>query len=289
MLPSYSELKPIALALIGLLTFCSIDFPAHAAEHVQFESARYQVAPLQRRLALERREPILRQSAETVDGYLSKPEGGGPFPALVHLHGCGGLPPAVKTNVDHFWARRLAAWGYVVLVVDSFTSRRIGNTCSGEYAPRVADAYGALAWLTRQPFVDPERVGLIGFSAGGIATLSIAATREFELYEEEVTHRFKAAVAYYPACVTDGNVKIPTLILIGELDDWTPAARCNAMMKRRKPDSPVRLIVYPDAHHVFDAAGPGRRYFGHWLAYNAAAAERASEEVRRFLAQHLTR
>jgi len=283
----YAQLTSIALALTGLLAPGPINLTAHAAERVQFESARYQVGPLQRRLALERHEPILPQSAETVDGYLTKPEGGGPFPALVHLHGCGGLPPAVKTSADHFWAKRLAAWGYVVLVVDSFTSRHIGNTCSGESAPRVADAYGALAWLARQPFVDPERVGVIGFSAGGIATLSIAETREFALFEEEAAHRFGAAVAYYPACVTDGNVRIPTLILIGELDDWTPAARCNAMMKRRKPDSPVRLIVYPNAHHVFDAAIPGRRYFGHWLEYNAAAAEQASEEVRHFLAEQL--
>lgn len=160
--------RPIAFVLIRILMLCAINSPASAAERVQFDSARYQVGPLQRRLALERHESILPQPVETVDGYLTKPEGPGPFATLVHLHGCGGLPPAVKRSADHFWAERLAAWGYVVLVVDSFTSRHIGNTCSGEYAPRVADAYGALAWLTRQPFVDPQRVGVIGFSAGGI-------------------------------------------------------------------------------------------------------------------------
>jgi dienelactone hydrolase len=61
------------------------------------------------------------------------------------------------------------------------------------------------------------------------------------------------------------------------------------MMTRRKPDSPVTLIVYPGAHHVFDDPRPARRYFGHWLEYNAAAAEAASEEVRRFLAEQLAR
>lgn len=286
----YARSTLIALALIGLLAPGSIKRAAHAAERVRFESARYQVGPLQRRLALERREPILRQSAETVDGYLTKPAGGGPFPALVHLHGCGGLAPAVKANADHFWAKRLAAWGYVVLVVDSFTSRHIDNTCSGEYAARVADAYGALAWLTRQPIVDPERVGVIGFSAGGNAALSIAEAREFELFEEEAAHRFKAAVAYYPACQSDGDMKMPTLVLIGELDDWSSAAGCRGMMKRRKPDSRVKLVVYSGAHHVFDAPRQqGQSYFGHWLEYNAAAAEQASEEVRRFLAEHLAR
>ncbi len=42
-------------------------------------------------------------------------------------------------------------------------------------------------------------------------------------------------------------------------------------MKSRIAGSPVKLIVYPGAHHVFDAPLPGRRYFGHWLEYNAAA------------------
>jgi dienelactone hydrolase len=284
-----SYANPVALALGGLLALCDLACPAHAAERVQFESARYLVGPLQRRLALERHEPILPRPADVTDGHLTKPDGPGPFPALVHLHGCGGLPAAVKANAaDHFWAKRLAGWGYVVLVVDSFTSRRIDNTCSGEYAPRVADAYGALAWLARQPFVDAERIGVIGFSAGGIATLSIAEAREFELFEEEAAHRFKAAVAYYPACHSDGDMKMPTLVLIGELDDWTPAAACKKMMARRKPDSPVALVVYPGAHHVFDDARSPRRYFGHWLEYNAAAAEAASQEVRRFLAQHLS-
>src|SRR4029079_18998393 len=134
---------PIAIALIAVAALCYVNCPTHAAERVQFESARYLVGPLQRRLALERNEPLLPRPADMADGYLTKPEGSGPFPALVHLHGCGGLPPAVKANTaDDFWAKRLADWGYAVLVVDSFTKRGVNNTCSGEFAPRVADAYG---------------------------------------------------------------------------------------------------------------------------------------------------
>jgi dienelactone hydrolase len=49
----------------------------------------------------------------------------------------------------------------------------------------------------------------------------------------------------------------------------------------------VRLIVYPGTYHSFDTPRPGRRYFGHWLEYNAAAAEAATEETRRFLAEQL--
>lgn len=281
-------LNAAVCALMSLLALCDADH-ADAAERVQFESARYQIGPLQQRLALERREPIFPAAPSTINGFLTKPDGSGPFPAIIHLHGCGGLPDDVKRGAAYFWSERLASWGYTVLVVDSFTTRAINNTCSGESAPRVADAYGALAWLARQPFVDPSRIAVIGFSAGGIATLSIAETRDFELFENEGERAFKAAVAFYPACMYDNAMKIPTLILTGELDDWTPAAACRARAARRTGGSAVKLIVYPGTYHSFDVPRPGRRYFGHWLEYNAAAAEAATEEVKRFLAEHLSR
>jgi dienelactone hydrolase len=258
-------------------------------DRVQFESARYQVGPLQLRLALERGESIQRPPAGLIDGYLTMPEGDGPFPALVHLHGCGGLPKAFKNGTERLWPERLAAWGYVVLSVDSFTTRGIDNTCSGEPAPRVADAYGALAYLAQLPLVDAKRIAVIGFSAGGIATLSVVGRRDFDLFEGE--HRFKAAVAFYPYCRPGRTFAIPTLILIGEADDWTPASLCGTMVSIRRNDDPVRLVVYPGAHHGFDAPSlrPGRMRFGHWSEYNAAAAEQATEEVRRFLAEQLAR
>jgi len=281
-------LRPAAFVLMGAL---AIGGAAHAADRVQFESARYQIGPLQRRLALERHEPLLPAPVSVITGFLTKPEGPGPFAALVHLHGCGGLPAAVKSGTqDHFWATRLATWGYVVLVVDSFTSRGIDNTCDRyETALRAADAYGALAWLARQPLI-------LGYVVGGILVgrftpgPTVSDTHTFELFAEiEDEHRFKAAIAFYPACMSANAMRVPTLILTGELDDWSAAAACRATAARRAGGSPVKLIVYPGTHHSFDDPRPGRRYFGHWLEYNAAAAEAASEEVRRFLAEHLSR
>jgi dienelactone hydrolase len=281
------------IRLLGLLLVLFTGHSVQAAEHVRFESARYQIGPLQLRLARERGEAITRPPVDIIDGYLTKPEGAGPFPAIVHLHDCSGLPKDFKSGaVRGYWSEQLAAWGYVVLVVDSFTSRGIEHACTDAATSRIADAYGALSYLSRQSFVDASRITLLGFSQGAIAALRIVGERDFVLFESEGEHKIRAAIAFYPACPSDGTMTVPTLILIGELDDWTRASACKSMMASRTGvGSPVKLIVYPGAHHAFDAASlqPGREYFGHWIEYNAAAALLATEEVKRFLDEHLAR
>jgi dienelactone hydrolase len=86
--------------------------------------------------------------------------------------------------------------------------------------------------------------------------------------------RFQAAIAYSPFCAGQAAaVAVPTLILIGERDDWTPAKDCRAMMARRKAfGAELRLVVYPEAHHAFNLELPPRRSYGHRVEYDAAAA-----------------
>jgi dienelactone hydrolase len=254
-----------------------------ATERVRFESASYLIGPLQLRLARERGETVERPAAEAIDGYLMKPDGDGPFPAVVALHGCGGLTAATRDR----WIDRAVAWGYAVLSVDSFTARGVTETCSGRVeAYRVADAFGALGFLAGQSYVDPHRIAVMGFSAGGVAVLSAVERRDFELFEEQAGRTFNAAIAFYPQCFFEGDMTVPTLILIGEVDDWSSAEACRRMMARRTGSgSTVRLIVYPSAYHSFDVPSlqPGKRLFGHWLEYNPAAAESAVKEVQHFL------
>ena len=125
---------------------------------------------------------------------------------------------------------------------------------------------------------------------GGYSTL-YAVDRD--MVAQYFAERFRAAVAYYPAC---GVIPLPTftapvLILIGEADDWTTADRCREMVAHARPDSaPITLHVYPEARHAFDVAvlKPGRSAFGHLLEYNEPAATDAEEKTRAFLATHLT-
>jgi dienelactone hydrolase len=72
---------------------------------------------------------------------------------------------------------------------------------------------------------------------------------------------------------------IPTLILIGALDEWTPAADCSDKIDAWGTDGPpIELVVYPGVHHGFyyPELQPGRKIFGHWAEYNEEAATDAT-------------
>lgn len=117
-------------------------------------------------------------------GRLTKPERNGPFPAIVLLHGCGGI----QSRRDHRWADRLSGWGYVTLQVDSFRPRGLSSVCtySGTdvldiVQKRVGDAYDAKRYLVGLPFVDRNRIAVMGWSHGGRTTLQA-------LYQKKKTH-----------------------------------------------------------------------------------------------------
>jgi dienelactone hydrolase len=152
---------------------------------------------------------------------------------------------------------------------------------------RQGDAWGALRYLSSLVFVDPERIALVGASQGGIVGLQLASTHQVDLFAIPEGPKFRALVAYYPWCsVASDQLTIPTLVLIGEVDDWSSASECEGWMQRRAGrGAPVKLVVYPGAHHDFDNPGlaDGRQLFGHWLKYDADAAQRAINETHNFL------
>jgi len=249
-------------------------------ERVEFESAS-------QRLISDALIP-----GDRIQGDLAKPDGAGPFPAVVGLHGCAGMHDTTK----QWLADELVAWGYVVLLVDSYATRRgTDHACTSSafatFVRRRPDAYGALAFLAGQTFVDPQRVAVVGFSAGARITLSVAETNSFGQFVPEGNLRFRAAAAFYPPCMQAvGRPGIPTMIFIGALDDWTPAADCSNKIAGWGNDGPpVELIVYPGAYHGFYYAylQPGRTMFDHWLEYNGEAADNADHRLHQFLDRHL--
>ncbi|HEY2870471.1 MAG TPA: dienelactone hydrolase family protein [Reyranella sp.] len=231
----------------------------------------------------------------TLIGYLAQPRGNGPFPAAVLLHGSGGFHASMLS-----WADRLSRWGYVAFAVDSFSPR--GRQGQGNVAKEQAgDAFAALHHLAGLPHVRANAVALIGFSYGGISTL--ADLEQGSSIARLYPDKFRAGVAFYPACSgSSGLMAVPTLILIGELDDWTPAADCADMaagksvipVSRQAGDrSNVTLIVYPGAYHAFDITdldilpGRGGTVEDHHVEYNEAATKDAAQQVRAFLGRTL--
>lgn len=216
---------------------------------------------------------------------LYRPEGAGPFPAVVALHGCDGVSPHYRT-----WARRLASWGYVVLLVDSFGPRNLRTVCNhGRDVPpelRAQDALAAAAYLRARPDVVGSRIGVIGFSHGGWTVLKSVLASDAGV---EVTHPFAAAVAFYPGCEMPRSVLLTdTLILIGDADDWTPAARCERWRDIvMKHGHTVEMIVYRGAVHGFDMSRPPHAFAGHIVGQDPAAAEDAIARTQTFFRQRL--
>jgi dienelactone hydrolase len=194
---------------------------------------------------------------------LFRPDGQGPFPAVVGLHNCTGLSNSAGVLGARYrdWGERLAKSGIVVLLPDSNSSRGIGSQCNVRARSlrndreRVADADAARAWLQSQPWIAPDRVSLLGWSSGAIAALWAVRARTQPQAKEGPD--FRSAVALYPGCRRLGNAawsaRVPTLILIGRADDQASATICQQMVAgARGRSARVEIHVYPGAHHDFD-------------------------------------
>ena len=194
-----------------------------------------------------------------LSGQLSLPDGPGPFPAMILMHGCAGVGRA-----ERGWAGVLVSFGYAAFVVDSFTGRGLREVCTQARTlvgtQRVPDAYGALAALGRHPRIDVARIGLMGFSHGGGTTLGAATVWARQVYLERGRPGFRGFWPFYPGCNVDypelAQLSAPLRIHIGAADDWTRAVPCQTLADSlRAAGQDVAITVYPGAQHGFDSVG----------------------------------
>jgi dienelactone hydrolase len=232
----------------------------------------------------------------------------GPRPAVVALHGCGGMfgaSGAIAGGMRRY-AGYFNAEGMHMLALDSFTARGLRSICETPNARRTvteedrrADVFAALQWLARQPGVDATRLVVLGWSHGAQAVLSVVDASDAAVQAQPVQP--KVAVAFYPGCtrfnrLRDYSLAVPLLVMTGEADDWTPASACVSLRERlaARPGAPMELEVYPDSHHGFDGSAPLRvrdaantRTGKATVGGNRDAMERSHARMFDFLAREL--
>jgi dienelactone hydrolase len=240
-----------------------------------------------------------------IPAQLYRPAGAKPAPAVAIFHGCGGVG---QNNAR--MAGLLQSWGYVALVVDSFSSRGLKDVCGrnwpsqGDAEKRAIDIDAAGLWLDTLDFVKPSQHAFMGYSyGGGVGLLRTLSART----DIRVPSGWRAAVLVYPDCALGEAIgdklrpRLPTLIAMGALDDWTPVKQCEALLSRAVAGRElIETHVYPDAHHSFDALGLPVRYLdgvgnrskpggccGAHYGANEAAWKAFVADVRTFLAEHL--
>lgn len=227
--------------------------------------------------------------AVILSGELVRPQGDGPFPAVVLMHGCGGLSATVRHGLRKH-ARHLNESGFVALILDSFGPRNIATGSACETNDRLAaarvyrttDALDAHAYLAALDFVDADNIFQMGQSNGASVSVRLAQRKDTA---------FRGAVAYYPWCgaftrwVDRVDLTAPLLVFGGSADDWTPPAAC-AALKARGADYEVK--IYPDAVHSFDLEIEHQRYQGHLVGYDRAATTDSRKQMLAFLRRHMT-
>jgi dienelactone hydrolase len=195
---------------------------------------------------------------------LYKPDGDGPFPTVIALHGCGGLGGHSEPILPRYrdWAEQLLKDGNAVLLPDSYGSRELGPQCRVKEKERhvlarrerVADIMASRQWLMQQPWAARNRISLLGWANGASALLW--AVRP-QLSSRNAEPDFRSAVAFYPDCrISAGlgwSARVPTLLLIGAKDDVSSPPACRQMVDGARGRSALaRIVVYPGAYHDFD-------------------------------------
>lgn len=241
----------------------------------------------------------------TVAGKLSTPYGGAPVGAVLICHGSDGVDAR-----GAFHSAALHEQGLATLEIDMWAARGTLRGAAGR--PRspvetLADAFSGLQFLRAQPEIAPDRIGIMGFSWGGVVTLlsAVKANAERHLGADD---GFAAHAAFYPVCWAydqvpglelTGLTGAPLMIHTGEADAYDPPGAAQGLIDRltARAEAPVRGVSHPDATHGFDRDMPAQTIndpFAHagqggpvLMAFHPAAAAAARAGTAEFFREAL--
>lgn len=227
-----------------------------------------------------------------------KPEGSGPFPAVVIVPQCHGLRQS-KFKWQNLsilsWARYAVERGYVAMVLDNFQQRGTEWVCDGptnglNFFRGVQDTFQAADHLRSLSYVDKTKVMLVGFSWGGSVAILASSNQWASAYAKD--GRFSATAALYPRCapatppnetpfeIINSDIQTPTLVLAGEKDIDQPASECSSRIQPLiSHGQPIEFQIYPSATHCWDCESldgfrsKNKEGIDHAIAYNKGQAQ----------------
>lgn len=207
-------------------------------------------------LAKERRQNWMEQKVWGDLSFPSKVAASDKVPVIVLMHGSGGLGPAISQWVDAF-----NDIGVATFAVNSFTPRGIKSMVEDQTvlstAANLMDAFQALQVLATHPRIDPNRIGVMGFSKGGeVAFRTAVEPLRRAVIKSDL--KFALHIPTYAGCNqvywSPQLTKAPLLNMVGELDDYSTAEPCDKLAKHYEDaGTPVKSIRYAGAHHAWDS------------------------------------
>lgn len=220
------------------------------------------------------RETLEQRIEALASGFeVHKPEGPGPFPVLIQLHGCGG-----KKALQAEWAEVAKQAGWAAIIVDSYRHRRISTleaymtVCTGVQlwgTERAGDLYAAMEWARRQPWADASAIVVGGWSHGGWTALDAMAlnagadaeraTRLSSLPAEPLEGLAGAFLVYPfagPGAIAPSRglrVDVNPIALVG-LADLVVGGRSlvRTLQRTATPGAPIEIIEMANTTHAFD-------------------------------------
>jgi dienelactone hydrolase len=245
---------------------------------------------------------------------LLKPDGEGPFPAVMLAHQCGGLvfsktnPQAANWSMLD-WAKRFHQAGYVTLLIDFMGPRGAQQVCQGPQngvtlGRTTKDFYQSANHLRKLPYVISDKVAMVGYSQGALVALFNNSKGFQEAFRQD--RGFDAYVSFYPPCrimglglnkfimdVVQKDMQKPHLFLLGGADNETPASECEAQLTPLQASGQaVQMHTYPEETHCWDCKSlngyskPGRLGMVTYR-YSETATDDSFARTKAFLKEHL--
>lgn len=191
-------------------------------------------------------------------------------PAVVIVHGTGGMDAK-----GPMYARDLNAAGIATLEIDLWGPRGLSGGWDGRpkhVKETLPDAFAALAFLAAHPRIDGRRIGIMGFSWGGVVSM-LSATEAYAKALAPGGVRFAAHAPFYPICFGYNRVPgyefrnltgAPVQILTGADDKYdADPGMCPKLIASLDPQAQAKVSVkvYPGAEHGFNNLDQPRTYF----------------------------